>query len=276
MDNSTGVAKTEYRINNGEWTEYTEPINSFTEGKNVVDYRSIDNAGNVEEIKSFEVKIDKTAPTLNVSFDQSIIRDRNYQFVPINASVEAVDNLSGVDSYELVSIVSNQQDNAKGDGNTIQDIQGAKFGTPDTNFLVLAERSGSGDRVYTITYKTINLSITKNQENNKRNEKAIELDHTYTSDHVTQPFVQLVKTFIPAAETIEEYWRMTVIAAYRNNREKEADTILSVAMHSIKQFFRKIKAQRITKPIAYYYGILDKKFTELYFEELYDMGLSID
>ena len=119
--------------------------------------------------------------------------------------------------------------------------------------------------------KTINLSKTKNQENNKRNEEAIELDHTYTSDHVPQPFVQLVKTFIPAAKTIEEYWRMTKIAAYRNNREKEADTILSVAMHSIKQLVRKIKAQRITKPIAYYYGILDKKFTELYFEELYDI-----
>ena len=68
--------------------------------------------------------------------------------------------------------------------------------------------------------KTINLSKTKNQENNKRNEEAIELDHTYTSDHVPQPFVQLVKTFIPTAKSIEEYWRMTVIAAYRNNREK--------------------------------------------------------
>ena len=119
--------------------------------------------------------------------------------------------------------------------------------------------------------KTINLSKTKNQENNKRNEEAIELEHTYTSDHVPQPFVQLVRTFIPTAKSIEEYWRMTVIAAYRNNREKETDTILSVAMHSIKQLVRKIKAQRITKPIAYYYGILDKKFTELYFEELYDM-----
>ena len=53
----------------------------------------------------------------------------------------------------MVSIVSNQQDNGKGDGNTTQDIQGAEFGTSDTNFLVRAEGSDSGDRVYTVTYK---------------------------------------------------------------------------------------------------------------------------
>ena len=152
-DENSGIAKTEYRINNDDWTEYNGPINSLTEGKNVVDYRSIDNAGNVEETKSIEVKIDKTAPTLNVSFDQSVITDKNHQLVPINASVEADDNLSGVASYELVSIVSNQQDNGKGSGNTTQDIQGAEFGTSDLNFLVRAERSDSGDRVYTVTYK---------------------------------------------------------------------------------------------------------------------------
>lgn len=81
MDNSTDAEKTEYRINNGEWTEYTEPINSFIEGKNVVDYRSIDNAGNVEEIKSFEVKIDKTtdsaANTVTTSQDIVVKHDNS-------------------------------------------------------------------------------------------------------------------------------------------------------------------------------------------------------
>ncbi|MGM0878289.1 MAG: OmpL47-type beta-barrel domain-containing protein [Bacillota bacterium] len=66
-DENSGVAKIEYRIDNGDWTEYTGPINSFTEDKNVVVYRSIDNAGNVESYKSFEVELDKTAPVTTTS-----------------------------------------------------------------------------------------------------------------------------------------------------------------------------------------------------------------
>lgn len=153
VDENSGIAKTEYQLNNGEWTDYIGPITSFAEGKNVVNYRSVDHAGNVEETKSVEVKIDKTAPTLNVSFDPSVLTDKNHQLVPIKATVGANDSISGVASVELVSIVSNQADNGNGDGNTTQDIQGADFGTLDTDFFVRAERSGSGDRIYTVTYK---------------------------------------------------------------------------------------------------------------------------
>ena len=166
-DDKSGVAKTLYKINDGDWSQYTNAFELQNEGVNTVEYKSIDNAGNVEETKSIEVKIDKTAPTLTVSFDQSVITNKNHKLVPINASVKAVDNLSGVDSYELVSIVSNQPDHAKGSGNTTQDIQGAEFGTSDLNFLVRAERSGSGDRVYTITYRATDSAgntVTASQE----------------------------------------------------------------------------------------------------------------
>ncbi|MCM3693292.1 hypothetical protein [Neobacillus niacini] len=102
---------------------------------------------------SLEVKIDKSVPTLNVSFNHSVITDRNHKLVPIKAFVAADDNLSGISTIELVSIISNQLDNGKGDGNTTQDIQGAEFGISDTDFLVRTERNGSGDRIYTVTYK---------------------------------------------------------------------------------------------------------------------------
>ncbi|MBT2658644.1 hypothetical protein J7E81_26070 [Bacillus sp. ISL-18] len=61
------------------------------------------------------------------------------------------DNLSGITTIKLVSIISNQLDNGKGDGNTTQDIQGAELGTSDTDFIVRADRNGS--RIYTVTYK---------------------------------------------------------------------------------------------------------------------------
>ncbi|MBS4193171.1 hypothetical protein KHA94_24025 [Bacillus sp. FJAT-49705] len=119
--------------------------------------------------------------------------------------------------------------------------------------------------------KTSNLSKTNIKKNNKRSET--DLDYTFTSDHVPQSFVNVVKCFYSEAVTIEEFWRMAKIAAYRNNRENEIDQILSISIQSFKQLIRKMKSSRkINKPIAYYYGILERKFDELYFEELYELG----
>ncbi|MEK3857448.1 hypothetical protein [Cytobacillus sp. FSL H8-0458] len=117
--------------------------------------------------------------------------------------------------------------------------------------------------------KTINLSKTnKNQKITKRNETV--LDHTFTSDRVPQSFSSIVKYFFPEAKQIEEFWKMTAIAAYRNNCE--LNTISEIAIHSFKQLIRNMKTSAIAKPAAYFYGILNKKFEEQYFEELHEMG----
>jgi hypothetical protein len=42
-------------------------------------------------------------------------------------------------------------------------------------------------------------------------------------------------------------------------------------MLAFKQLISKIKSTTIQNPIAYFYGILDKKFDELFHEELYQM-----
>lgn len=121
--------------------------------------------------------------------------------------------------------------------------------------------------------ETNNLSKTNNQKINKRTEEPSELDFTFVSDRVPQPFIHLVKYFFPEANTIEEYWKMTQIAAYRNNREKETEQVLTTALRSFKQLISKLKSTKaIKKPIAYFYGILEKKFEELYFEELFEIG----
>lgn len=152
-DDKSGVAKTEYKMNDGHWQTYQGSFDVSAEGENVVQYRSTDLVGNIEDAKSVTVKIDKSVPTLNVSFNTSVLTDRNHTLIPIKALVEGADTLSGLERMELVSITNNQPDDGKGDGKTIQDIQGADFGIFDTNFLLKAERSGSGDRVYTVTYK---------------------------------------------------------------------------------------------------------------------------
>jgi hypothetical protein len=150
-------------------------------------------------------------------------------------------------------------------------------------------------------YETIIPSKTKIKKNNKReiapagNEPAEELpitfqtpdmhetsaskkapeDHLFVSDRVPAPFVELAKYFFPKAKALEEFWRMSMISAYRNNYENEKETLLSVSLDSFKQLVRKLKSKvTIKNPIAYYTGILNKKFQELYFAELFGMGFA--
>ncbi|NOU85345.1 hypothetical protein GC102_06050 [Paenibacillus sp. LMG 31460] len=62
-DNLSGINKTEYRIGeSGDWIAYTAPFTLGNEGVNEVQYRSIDQAGNVEEQHTINVQIDKTPP----------------------------------------------------------------------------------------------------------------------------------------------------------------------------------------------------------------------
>jgi hypothetical protein len=80
----------------------------------------------------------------------------NHQLVPVHADVTAQTECGGTLQAILVSITSNQPDDAPGptDGHTTEDIQGADFGTPDVDFLLRAEsdRSLATPRIYSITY----------------------------------------------------------------------------------------------------------------------------
>ena len=147
-----GLAKTEYRINGGDWQQYTTPL-TFSDGVHIVEYRSVDAAGNVEDIRWTELKIDTSAPELTVQPNITVLRPPNHKMIPIRITLDYHDQTSGVSQVSLVSVTSNEPDNDKGDGNTEEDIQGAEIGTEDTELMLRAERSGQGDgRVYTITY----------------------------------------------------------------------------------------------------------------------------
>ncbi|MDB5084159.1 MAG: hypothetical protein JWN30_1045 [Bacilli bacterium] len=145
-DNLSSVARTEYRVNNGTWVTYTGSIPSFGEGVYQVAYRSTDQAGNVEQMKSIGFKIDETAPELTVQLDKTVIWPPDNKMKTIKAMLNASDDTSGVASIVLTSITSNEPDSGQGD------IQ-ANFGSTDTSFSLRAARLGTGTgRFYTITY----------------------------------------------------------------------------------------------------------------------------
>ncbi|WP_339147997.1 MULTISPECIES: S8 family serine peptidase [unclassified Sutcliffiella] len=145
-DADSEIVSTQYRVNDGEWKSYNGPFTLQEEGENKVEYRSEDAAGNVEGTKTVVVKIDKTAPKLSVKVDKEKLFPPNNKLETIKATLDYSDAHSGIASVTLKSITINEQAPEA-------DIQGASFGTEDTEFQVRASRNGNGKgRVYTITY----------------------------------------------------------------------------------------------------------------------------
>jgi hypothetical protein len=136
-----GAVTTEYQVNGGAWTATSGETLTFAEGVYTVGFRSRDEAGNVEQTKTIQFKVDKTAPTLNVTLDKSTIWPPNHTMVPVIATLSATDAGAGIESVVLTSITSDKPDSGLGDIH-------ADFGTPSTTFSVRAEK----DRVYTVTF----------------------------------------------------------------------------------------------------------------------------
>ncbi|MBQ1048836.1 ThuA domain-containing protein [Micromonospora sp. C51] len=68
-DGGSGVARTEYQLDDAtEWTAYTGPVPVTGDGEHELRFRSVDEAGNVEETKAVTVRIDATAPVSTATF----------------------------------------------------------------------------------------------------------------------------------------------------------------------------------------------------------------
>jgi hypothetical protein len=105
--------------------------------------------------------VDSTSPNINVSVAPNTLWSPNHKMEPVTANVSVSDNCDPSPDIVLISVVSNEPDDApgEGDGHTTNDIQNTDIGTEDYNISLRAERRGEGNgRTYTITYKTIDVS----------------------------------------------------------------------------------------------------------------------
>jgi hypothetical protein len=97
--------------------------------------------------------VDTTGPAIDVDITPDELWPPNHKLVKHDATVVVQDVCDPGATFVLTSITSNEPDNGLGDGNTVDDVQGADFGTPDTEFFLRAERQGNGDgRTYTVVY----------------------------------------------------------------------------------------------------------------------------
>jgi outer membrane protein assembly factor BamB len=66
-DNASGIANTYYTLDGGATQTYTAAFNISTGGVHIVNYWSVDQAGNTEAQKSFTVRVDSAAPTTQIA-----------------------------------------------------------------------------------------------------------------------------------------------------------------------------------------------------------------
>ncbi len=103
-DGGSGVATTEYKLDDAAWAPYTEPVLVSVLGQHTVRYRATDQAGNVstEGSKQFTVvadQTDTTPPTVDAEVSGTRDADGNYVDVA-TVTLSATDAESGVASVE--------------------------------------------------------------------------------------------------------------------------------------------------------------------------------
>jgi hypothetical protein len=96
--------------------------------------------------------IDTTPPEFEFSVTPTTLWPPSHEMFLITPSWTVSDETDLTPEVSLVSIVSNEDDDALGDGHTGDDIQIGE----DGSIYLRAERSGTGsDRIYTITYQAV-------------------------------------------------------------------------------------------------------------------------
>ncbi len=95
FDQYSGVLRIEYSLNGGEFQEYKEPLP--LEGGYVIEYRGIDNIGNVSSTKKIVVSSDAIPPSPKIGFSNNLIKsnDNEYATKTTKVVVNAQDNAGG-------------------------------------------------------------------------------------------------------------------------------------------------------------------------------------
>jgi hypothetical protein len=140
-------------------TTFTHPT-CFPLGTSPVVFAAVDGSGNSAACTSYVTVEDTTPPEIDVVLDRKSLWPPNHKMADICATVTVTDICDPNPTFVLTDVSSSEPDNGKGDGNTVNDIQGAVEDSPDVKFQLRSERSGRGDgRKYTIIYTAMDMSM---------------------------------------------------------------------------------------------------------------------
>jgi len=127
----------------------------FNVGAHDITLRATDEAGNAGTAHVIVTVVDTTPPTLMATIVPDKLWPPNHKYVEVKITASAEDLGDPAPAIAFSSMASSEADNAKGDGNTVNDI----VKIDDFTFNIRAERSGAGSgRTYTITYTATDAS----------------------------------------------------------------------------------------------------------------------
>jgi hypothetical protein len=135
-DVGSGLAKTEYKLDNAAYKAYTEPLKLATAGQHTILFRSVDKLGNSEVENTLKLTVDSTAPTTKAGpYDQLSKED-------LTILLTATDADCGVCAtyYRILKEKATTGDYLNG-----------------TEVLVEALEGGGADGNYTVQYYSVDL-----------------------------------------------------------------------------------------------------------------------
>lgn len=99
VDNGSHLARTMYRLDAGDWRNYTGAFTFFSDGIRFIEYSSIDRAGNQEAISGREIWVDRTDPE-SVSSLAGTMGGESWFVSSVVVNLTATDAMSGL--YRIV------------------------------------------------------------------------------------------------------------------------------------------------------------------------------
>ncbi len=90
-DNVSGLSKTMFRIDEGNWTQWTYPVYEPTQGRHFIEYYSIDLAGNQEAVKNKTIKV--TRDPIIKSWVNGTIGDNNWYTSAVTITLQLNQNI---------------------------------------------------------------------------------------------------------------------------------------------------------------------------------------
>jgi len=126
----------------------------FPLGTTRVTFTAEDDAGNRSECGADVSVLDDLPPVLEVSLTPHELWPPDHRMIPVTVRASVTDGCDPLAGFVLASITSSEPDLGEGSGDLADDVQDAELGTPDTRFLLRAERTAGGPgRVYEIEYR---------------------------------------------------------------------------------------------------------------------------
>ena len=96
-DLESGVSRTEYSSDGAAWQDYDAPIILSNDGELNIFYRSVDKAGNVENVQKQTFKIDKTPPNVVVTLNKTNVT----RWDKLDLICSVTDNYSGMQEFTV-------------------------------------------------------------------------------------------------------------------------------------------------------------------------------